>query len=169
MKHLVQVGGALTDRAEDRGPETAQVVVPGRVLGIDLGSRRIGLALSDSRRALATPWKTLERTPGGEEAVVEAVLQAVSETGATTVVVGLPLSLDGREGPAARAARSVEAGLRRRLGALGVEVATMDERFTTVSAEADLGRAGVSGRARRKTVDQVAAAVLLSAWLDQAR
>jgi len=92
------------------------------------------------------------------------IADIVAETGAEVVVVGLPLSLDGGEGPMARRYRA-EA---RRIGAtLGVPVETYDERLTTVTAERALRESGLSGRARRRVVDQVAASVMLQSWLDR--
>lgn len=88
------------------------------------------------------------------------------EEGAAHVVVGLPLSLNGRSGPAARAAQQQAAALAAELEPRGVTVETFDERFTTVTAERSLAEAGRRGKSRRRVVDQSAAAVLLQAWLD---
>ncbi len=139
----------------------------GRVLGVDLGEVRVGLALSDGDRRVAIPWRTLRRRPGTP--VATELAAAVEECGAQAVVVGLPLSLSGGEGPAARATRQEVARLEAALVGRHVTVCTVDERFTTVGAEAALRRGGVPGRARRQAVDQVAAAMLLQAWLDQER
>ena len=137
----------------------------GRVAAFDLGARRIGVAFSDSGRSLASPWGTIERSgdPGRDRA---AVVAAVMEVEASTVVVGLPLSLTGEAGPAARAALEEAAALRQLLEPLGVTVETADERYTTVEAERALRAAGRSGKAARKVVDSAAAMVLLQAWLD---
>jgi len=93
----------------------------------------------------------------------------VAESEVKTVVVGLPLGLDGRRGRAARAAEEEAAALAELLGPLGVEVETFDERLTTVSADRQLVEAGHKGAARRRVVDQTAAAVMLQAWLDAKR
>jgi putative Holliday junction resolvase len=93
----------------------------------------------------------------------------VAEIGAGKVVVGLPLGLDGRRGPAARCAEEEASALAELLGPEGVEVETFDERFTTVTADRQLTEAGRRGRARRQVVDQAAAAVMLQAWLDAQR
>ncbi len=137
----------------------------GRVVAIDLGSRRIGVAFSDSGRSLASPWGAIERSgdPGHDR---RAVVDAVREIEATTVVVGLPLSLSGALGPAARAALDEADALRLLLEALGVQVETADERFTTVEAERSLRAAGKKGAAARRVVDSAAAMVLLQSWLD---
>jgi len=140
---------------------------PGRVAALDLGSKRIGVAYSDSGRRLASPWGTIERS-GDPARDRGAVLEAVREVEASTVVVGLPLSLSGETGPAARAALAEAEALRGLLEPLGVSVETADERLTTVEAERSLRAAGRTGRAARKVVDSAAAMVLLQSWLDRA-
>jgi putative holliday junction resolvase len=138
----------------------------GRVAALDLGARRIGVAFSDSGRTLASPWGTIERT-GNAESDRRAVVDAVREVEASLVVVGLPLSLSGAAGPAARAALEEAAALRLLLEPLGVAVETVDERFTTVEAERSLAAAGRRGKAARRVVDSAAAMVMLQAWLEQ--
>ena len=132
-----------------------------RVLGLDLGSRRIGVAVSSG--SLATPHSVLERTTDQEEDHA-AIAALVDELGADRVVVGLPLSLDGKMGPAARAAADEAKALG---DVLAVPVETYDERLTTVTADRSLSSLGLSGQARRRVVDKVAAAVILQAWLDR--
>ena len=136
-----------------------------RVVGLDLGSRRIGVAVSDSGGALATPYSVIPRS--GDESTDRArIAEVVREVGAEAVVVGLPLSLDGSAGPAATAAEAEADALRQ---ALDGPVQCHDERLSTVSAERSLAASGVRGTARRRVVDQVAAAVLLQSWLDSRR
>jgi putative Holliday junction resolvase len=137
-----------------------------RVMAVDLGERRIGVAVSDSALALAVPHATVARS-GDAGADREALAALAEELGAGRVVVGLPLGLDGRRGPAARAALAEAAALGELLAARGIAVETFDERLTTVSAQRALAEAGTGGRARRRLVDQSAAAVLLQAWLDR--
>ena len=139
----------------------------GRVAALDLGSRRIGVAYSDSARSLASPWGMIARS-GDPVRDRSAVVDAVREVEATTVVVGLPLSLSGDVGPAAKAALEETAALRAVLEPLGVAVETADERFTTVEAQRALRAAGRSGKAARAVVDSAAAMVLLQSWLDNA-
>lgn len=136
-----------------------------RALGLDLGERRIGVAISDSAGVLALPLCTIERT-GSHESDHAEVLRLVGEHGVGIVVVGLPKSLDGRIGPAARAAQKESETLSGELGRTGVDVVTHDERFTTVEADRALKASGKKGKARRRTIDQSAAAVLLQAWLE---
>jgi len=135
------------------------------VVGIDLGERRIGVAVSDRTATLASPWCTIERS-GDAAADRAAVAAVVEEVGAERVVVGLPLSLDGRHGPAARAAEAEVSALEEMLAPSGVVVEAFDERFTTVSAARSLADAGHRGPRQRKKIDKAAAAVLLQAWLD---
>jgi putative pre-16S rRNA nuclease len=137
------------------------------VAALDLGAKRIGVAYSDSGRTLASPWGTIERS-GDADRDHRAVVDAVREVEAATVVVGLPLSLSGDVGPAARTALEEAAVLRELLEPLGVSVETADERFTTVEAERSLRAAGRTGKKARKVVDSAAAMVLLQAWLDNA-
>ena len=134
-----------------------------RALGLDLGSRRIGVAVSDGDGRVATPVATLQRARD-RAADHRAIAQLIDEWEAEIVVLGLPLSLDGSTGPAARQVLDEIAELTR---TLGVPVETVDERFTTVTAEQQLRESGVTGRERAKVIDQVAAAVLLQAWLDR--
>ena len=135
---------------------------PGRAVGIDLGSRRIGVAVSDSDGVLATPYGLIQRAPdlGTDHA---ALARVVSEIGATVVVVGLPLSLSGYRGPAAHAVVEEVELLR---PVLPVPVELVDERLSTVAAGRSLQSAGVKGLARRRVIDQTAAAVILQTWLD---
>lgn len=141
---------------------------PGRAIGIDLGTRRIGIAVSDSAGTMALPRTTVVRT-GDAERDRRALVALIEAEEATTVVVGLPLSLDGTWGPAAAAASEEAEALRQLLGDRPVEVELFDERLTTVSAHQALSATGSRERQRRPVVDQAAAAVLLSAWLDARR
>ena len=134
-----------------------------RALGLDLGTRRIGVAVSDSAGRVATPITTVERA-ADRGADHQAIARLVAEWEADVVAVGVPVSLDGTMGPAARRALREVAELAQ---VLDVPVETVDERFTTVTAERQLRDAGVRGRKRKRVIDQGAAAVLLQAWLDR--
>lgn len=135
-----------------------------RALGLDLGARRIGVAISDSEGRVATPIATVERSSKDRTADHRAIAGLVTEWGAEVVAVGLPLSLDGSIGPAAAGVLAEVAELAQ---VLAVPVETVDERFTTVTADDLLKAGGVRGRDRKKVIDQAAAAVLLQAWLDR--
>ena len=133
-----------------------------RAVGVDLGSARVGVAVSDPGGVLASPHSVIRR--GRSHADDHRALAAiVDEVEAGVVVVGMPLSLDGSAGPAAKL---VEAEVEELRQVLDVPVEVYDERFTTVTAERSLGEGGVRGPARRRVIDQAAAAVLLQAWLE---
>lgn len=136
-----------------------------RVLGVDLGSRRIGLAVSDPGGTIALPHDVLART-GEDDADRRAIVAAARDAGAATIVVGLPRSLSGREGPAARATRREVDALREVAARDGIDVVVHDERLTTVIAHQQMRAGNVRKRSRRNTVDKVAAAVMLQSWLD---
>lgn len=132
-------------------------------LGVDVGTVRVGVAISDPNGLLATPVGTLARNASGEADLV-ALAALVEEHEVVEVVVGLPKTLRGTEGPAAVAARAYGSALGARIGP--VPVVYVDERLTTVSADRQLAEAGVRGRARRKVVDQLAAIRILQNRLD---
>jgi putative Holliday junction resolvase len=135
-----------------------------RILGVDLGTRRIGLALSDASGTLASPYAVLARTD--DRALEhEAIMAAARENDVDRIVVGLPRSLSGKVGPAERATLEEIEELRT-VAAGAVEIEAYDERFTTVIAERSLVQAGMRRDARRKVVDKVAAAVMLQSYLE---
>jgi putative Holliday junction resolvase len=136
-----------------------------RALGIDLGTKRIGVAVADSAGTVATPYEVVARS-GDRARDHRRIAELAAETEAGQLVVGLPLSLDGSEGPAARAALAEVEELRQ---ATGLPVTTWDERLTTVTADQQLLEMDLSAPARRRVVDKVAAAVMLQAWLDHRR
>jgi putative Holliday junction resolvase len=134
---------------------------PGRVLGLDLGDARIGVAISDPERRVAVPHGTIHvGQPPGE---LKAVAALVRELDATAVVVGHPRSMSGASGPRAQQAEAFAEALR---AAVSVPVELQDERLSTVEAERSLREAGLDGRRRRTVVDEAAATVILNAWLD---
>jgi putative holliday junction resolvase len=135
-----------------------------RVLGVDLGSRSIGLAVSDPGGRLATPHGAVERS-GDRAADHRAIVAAAREAGATRIVVGLPRSLSGAAGPAARAVLEEIEALRVEAGAT-MTVETHDERMTTVIAQRRLADAGKRGRRARRDLDAAAAAVMLQSYLE---
>lgn len=136
-----------------------------RALGVDLGSRRVGLAVSDSAGTVATPLQVVDRR-GGDDATWRAVADVAAEWEVAVIVVGLPRSLDGSEGPAAAAARADAAAIAA-VTALPVEFA--DERLSTVSAAGALRATGMLAKAQRARIDAAAAAVFLQGWLDARR
>lgn len=132
-----------------------------RVIGIDPGTARVGIALGHTGTGVATPYEVWPREEAGRLAVR---LQAcIDEWEAELVVMGLPRSLDGSEGPSAVAARRLAGEL---ASSVTVPVELHDERLSTVTAQASLHRGGLDERRSRKVVDAVAAAVILQSWLD---
>jgi putative Holliday junction resolvase len=137
--------------------------VPGiRALGLDPGSKRIGVAVSDLSGSIASPLVVLHRSRSKQHDLHE-IARIASEEEAEVIVVGLPLNMDGSEGPSARAAT----GLARRLATVvDVPVEMHDERLTTVTADRSMLDAGLDAIERRQRVDKVAAAIMLQSWLD---
>ncbi len=138
----------------------------GRLLGVDLGRVRIGLALSDALGIMAHPLNSLVCSDAHKD--VEKLTQLIGEHGVTRVVIGLPLLMSGEEGKGAAAARRFADRLRKRTRAVNKDVAVelWDERLTTVQAERTLISAHVTRRRRRQVVDGLAAVLILQNFLD---
>jgi putative Holliday junction resolvase len=139
------------------------MIPPGRVLGVDLGSKRIGVAVTDAAQRVATGVAVLTRS-GDRAADHQALADLASTYQAVGIVVGLPLSLSGRMGPAAQAALAEMAELAQRVN---VEVVSVDERLTTRAAAGTLRAEGRRTRDQRAVIDQSAAALLLQTWVEQ--
>jgi putative Holliday junction resolvase len=137
--------------------------VTGRILGLDPGERRIGIAVSDATGTIASPVEYIDvRTKHHEQRIKDLCIEwEIAE-----VVVGLPISLDGTEGPAAVKSRDFGSRVE---GLTGLPVSYHDERFTTVTAEQALLEGGVKRRSRTSRRDQVAAAIMLQGFLDTRR
>ncbi|GAC1654079.1 MAG: Holliday junction resolvase RuvX [Candidatus Dormibacteraceae bacterium] len=136
--------------------------MPGRVLAVDPGTRRVGLALSDESATIASPLRTLAAEPAGTLAARLAVI--ISEVGAVEVVVGLPVNMDGSAGEAARSARALAGELR---GLTRLKVALYDERLSSAAADRHLVASGMRRQRRRQVVDQVAATLILRSYLER--
>lgn len=136
----------------------------GRILGLDLGSKRIGLALSDPELPIALPEGTYERKGLAQD--LRALKDLAVARGVTRVVVGLPIHMNGSRGPEARAAEDFA---RRLAVETGLPVDLQDERWTSLEAHRALEATGHDARARRKHVDAVAASLLLRAYLERRR
>lgn len=134
----------------------------GRIVGVDPGAARVGIAISDDTRSIAFPRETVPARGGWADAAMR-VKEALAGDEVALLVVGLPLRLDGTEGEAARRARGFGEALS---AVFGVEVVFWDERLTTVAAERSLSEMGRRGRKRRDVVDQSAATILLQGYLD---
>jgi putative Holliday junction resolvase len=133
-----------------------------RALGVDPGTKRIGLAVSDLSGTIASPLLVLHRSRSRRHDLDE-IARIAREEEAEVIVVGLPLNMDGSHGPAARAA---VAEARRLATLVDVPVEMHDERLTTVTADRSMLEAGLDAIERRRRVDKVAAAVMLQSWLD---
>ena len=136
----------------------------GRILAVDPGSKRVGLAVSDPTQTIATALSTEAAEPEADLPARLAVIAAEQE--AERIVVGLPRELDGRRGPAAAAAERLATRLR---AVAGVPVETHDERLTTAAAERSMIETGARRAVRRQAVDRVAATLLLQGYLDRKR
>lgn len=150
-----------------------------RVIGVDLGERRVGVAVSDPDGIVATAYATIDlsaksgkdyggKIDGGKTGKFNEVLcrrlqEVASETKAEAVVVGMPLSLDGTSGPAAQTAEAQAVALSE---VLDIPVFTHDERFTTAIAEQAMLEADLSRKRRKQAIDKSAATIMLQSWLD---
>ena len=137
----------------------------GRLLGVDWGATRIGLAVSDEARTIAQPLATLTRRAGKRIPITKLMDLARSHE-VTGVIVGLPLDEHGEEGEPARAARELATTLEKRLG---MPVNLWDERFTTARARRAVQEMGGSTRGRKEDIDALAAALLLQHYMDAKR
>lgn len=136
-----------------------------RCLGLDLGSKRIGVALCDPEERVATPLTVVERSKSRSNDHAN-IARLVEEYEVEAVVVGLPLNMSGKVTAAAQSAKEETEQLR---AALGIPVHLYDERLTTVTANRSLMEMEMKADARRRVVDKVAAAVMLQAYLDHRR
>ena len=135
-----------------------------RIMGLDVGDARIGVALSDPLRLTAQRLTVLERTNLSQD--VEAVRRLIEQHGVETMVVGLPLTMRGERGPQAQKVASFSDVLRQRLA---IRIEFIDERLTTVQGSRALQATGTRGRKRKAVIDQVAAQLILQQYLDMTR
>jgi putative Holliday junction resolvase len=133
-----------------------------RLLGLDVGTKTIGLALSDVTRSIATPYHTVRRTKFTEDAKV--IQEAVEEHQVGALVIGLPINLDGSEGPRAQSTRAFARNLAARIE---VPMVFWDERLSTAAVERHLIEAGASRKRRAQVIDRMAAAYILQGALDR--
>ncbi len=134
----------------------------GALAGLDLGTKTIGIALSDSRRTVATPAQTLRRRKFTQDAA--ALLELLSARAVCGIVLGLPLNMDGSEGPRAQSTRAFARNL---AGLIDLPLTFWDERLSTVAAERALLEADASRARRAGVIDQVAAGYILQGALDR--
>jgi len=132
-----------------------------RILGLDVGDKRIGVAVSDELGKIALPVQTIQRTSAPKD--FRVISEIADQYEATSIVVGLPIRLDGTSSPQTEKVREFIKQLKRHVP---IPVVSWDERLTTTTAEASLIEADVSRKARRKIIDSVAAQIMLQHFLD---
>jgi putative holliday junction resolvase len=159
--HRSRAEGVRVRRAAALGAAVS-CTLSGIWIGVDVGTVRVGVARSDPNGILATPLATLARDAVGGTDLAE-LAQLVREHQAVGVVVGLPVTLAGHEGPSAAMARDYANALSSRISPVPVEL--VDERLTTATAQRRLAQRGIRGKARRAVVDQAAAVEILQHWL----
>ena len=135
----------------------------GKILSVDFGDVRTGLAISDPSRLLASGLGYV--SPGGIEKTADAVAECAKEEGASAVVVGLPVNMDGSRGSRAQRCEKFAAMLKERLG--GIPVATFDERMTTMTASRYLNETNTRGKKRKQVIDTLSAQIILQNCLDR--
>ena len=143
--------------------DLAKVLQPGaRLLGLDVGTKTIGMALSDVTRSIATPYETIRRTKFTED--VKLIFKAIEANGVGALVIGLPINLDGSEGPRAQATRAFARILASRVDR---PLAFWDERLSTAAVERHLIAADASRKRRAEVIDRMVAAYILQGALDR--
>lgn len=143
--------------------DLAKVLQPGaRLLGLDVGTKTIGMALSDVTHSIATPYETIRRTKFTED--VKLIFKAIEANGVGAVVIGLPINLDGSEGPRAQSTRAFARNLASRVNR---PLAFWDERLSTAAVERHLIEADASRKRRAEVIDRMAAAYILQGALDR--
>ena len=135
----------------------------GRLLGVDFGEARTGLAVSDAARLLASGIGNI--TPGGLEKTADAIVAAVAEQHAVGIVLGLPVNMNGTEGPRAERARRLAELIAERAPTL--PIALMDERMTTMAASRFLNETNTRGKKRKGVIDTLSAQIILQNTLDR--
>ncbi len=138
------------------------MALAGRVIGLDVGDVRIGVAVSDPLGIIAQPHTVIQRTELAKD--LEAIRAVVVDREATRIVAGLPLNREGKPGPQAEKVLEFIEALR---PVAGVDIETQDERFSTAAAERMLIDANVSRKGRKKVIDKIAAHHILQTWLDR--
>lgn len=136
----------------------------GRLMGLDLGTRTIGVAVSDVLRSVATALETIRRTRFCDDA--QRLLQIIQENEIAAIIVGMPLNMDGSEGPRAQSTRAFVRNLRQHTD---LPMVLWDERLSTVAAERALLAADTSRKRRAEVIDKMAAAFILQGALDRLR
>lgn len=157
MANLIPMNGhdSVSERPSNVNP-------PGRVMGIDLGSVRVGIALSDPRGVLASPWETLKRE-SSDEVTVDQILAIATSEEVSTIVIGIPINLDPSKSAAEETTKKFKEVLARKTS---LPVIGFDERFTTVMASKRLRDSGHNAKSMKSKIDAVAATEILQSYLD---
>lgn len=134
-----------------------------KALGIDFGTKRVGLAISDPEKIFAFPYKVMERTT--RDAMFSELLEIIGNEKVGDIVIGLPLSLDGEDTLTTRQVRNFAASLERRVD---LPIHLVDERLSSIAAEDEMKEAGLWDRKRKKNLDSQAAKIILETWLARA-
>jgi putative Holliday junction resolvase len=158
---IAPVTGATLIAIEDLPPKLA---VEARLLGLDVGTKTIGMALSDVTRSIATPFDTIGRTKFTADA--KTIAEVIERNHVGAVVIGLPINLDGSEGPRAQSTRAFARNLATHIA---VPMVFWDERLSTAAVERHLIEADASRKRRAEVVDRMAAAYILQGALDRLR
>ncbi|NQT33275.1 MAG: Holliday junction resolvase RuvX [Candidatus Omnitrophica bacterium] len=132
-----------------------------RILGLDIGTKNIGVAVSDETGMLAQGREVVKRT--SDDAAIDRIVEIITEYGAGEVVVGLPINMDGTEGPRAEDSIRFSEKLKKKMS---LPVKLWDERLSTVEAESILIKGDVSRKKRKKVIDKLAAQIILQGYLD---
>lgn len=151
----------IVETAEDLA---AALPRTGALMGLDLGTKTIGVAVSDALRAVASPLLTVKRKKFGTDAV--ALMEVVTDRQITGIILGLPRNMDGTEGPRCQSTRAFARNL---AGLTKVPIGFWDERLSTVAAERALLEADTTRKRRAEVIDHVAAGVILQGMLDRLR
>jgi putative Holliday junction resolvase len=145
--------------------ELPELLAPeARLLGLDVGTKTIGMALSDVTRSIATPYDTIRRTKFTDDA--KAILQVIASNQVGALVIGLPINLDGTEGPRAQSTRAFARNL---ISQIDLPLLFWDERLSTAAVERHLIEADASRKRRAEVIDRMAAAYILQGALDRLR
>ena len=152
---------SVVERAEDLVPALPRI---GAIMGLDLGTKTIGVALSDTSRTVASPHLTVRRTKFGKDAA--ALLDIVAQREVAAILLGLPRNMDGSEGPRAQSTRAFARNL---AGLTDLPITFWDERLSTVAAERALLEADTSRAKRAERIDNIAASYILQGFLDRMR
>ncbi|WP_421760034.1 Holliday junction resolvase RuvX [Devosia sp.] len=154
----------MTDTAADAPNPLAALPPTGKLLGLDLGTKTIGIAIADGMRYSATPLETIRRTKFTQDA--ERIIQLIAENAAVGIVIGLPLNMDGSEGPRVQSTRAF---VRNLLPKISIPVVFWDERLSTSAVTRTLIEADVRRDKRAEVVDKLAASYILQGALERLR